>query len=499
MGLGALLIRADASPEIGAGHVMRCLALAQAWQDGGGKAVFATSQVIPAIESKILAENCEVIHVSGEIGSQADCKYTQELGRHYSAEWIVLDGYCFDSNYRKSMKEAGFKLLVIDDLGVSGDYSDIILNQNLHAKQSMYPDRNRDTVCLLGPRFALLRREFAKAEFEGRHARGMATRVLVMMGGTDPHNVSKEVVQAVAALSINSLRVKVVVGPGNRHTDALRRLCSTKSEIQVIVNPSSVAELMKWADLAISAAGSTIWELCWFGVPSVLVSTADNQAGGAEELSRRGLAIYPGRYQDISWPTLAQVVRDLLLSAERRESMSEAASALVDGQGAERAVNALRSHGMKLRRVTRDDSMLLWNWVNDPQVRAASFHSEPISEAEHSRWFEAKLNNPNTAIYVAEDGGGTALGHLRFEWSREDDAEISISIAAGKRGSGIACTLIRKATEMAARDVGLRQFHAYIKPENRASIRAFEKAGFSGFETVAKGIHCCMTTDPRND
>ena len=499
MGLGTMLVRADASPKIGAGHVMRCLALAQAWQDAGGKAVFAMSQVIPAIEAKIRTENCELLCIPGGIGSQSDCKYTQGLGRQYLAEWVVLDGYCFDSKYRQDLKDAGFKLLVIDDLGFSDDYSDVILNQNLHAKQSMYPNRHRDSMCLLGPRFALLRREFETGVSSEKPARSTGTRVLVMMGGTDPQNVSEKVVCALASLPAGSLDVRLVVGSGNPHTDTFRCLCSDKSNVQVVVNPSSVADLMLWADIAVSAAGSTVWELCGFGVPSILISTAENQVDGAQELARLGLSRYLGRCQDVSWPQLTQEVRDLLSSRERRESMSRATRALVDGRGAERAVNALQSHGMKLRRVTRDDSMLLWTWVNDPTVRAASFHSEPISKEEHSQWFEATIKNPNTAIYVAEDSGGTAIGHLRVEWSREDDAEISISIAAGKRGSGIACTLIRRATERAAREVGLRQFHAYIKPENRASIRAFEKAGFSGFEMAAKGIHCCMTTDLRND
>src|SRR5438270_10410528 len=159
MSLRSLLIRADASVAIGAGHVMRCMALAQAWQGGGGRAVFAAAQIIPAVARKLQEEGFEVVAIGAEIGSKHDAVRTQELARERHAEWVVVDGYQFDSEYQARIKDAGFRLLFLDDVGRRGRYSaDIILNQNIHAREEIYADREQHTRCLLGPGFALLRR-----------------------------------------------------------------------------------------------------------------------------------------------------------------------------------------------------------------------------------------------------------------------------------------------------------------------------------------------------
>lgn len=477
MGLGSLLIRADAGPEIGVGHVMRCLALAQAWQDQGGGVVFALAKPAPAIEEKLRAENYVVDSLSEKIGSNEDASRTITIARRYAAQWIILDGYRFDSDYQRMIKDAGLKLLSIDDLGGSKTYfADLILNQNIHAVRAMYVNRQSYSRCLLGPRFALLRREFRSVP--AREQKTEARRVLITMGGSDPGNATARVLEALRVVT-EPLEIKVVAGPANSFAENLPGNSSAAHQLQVISNPNSMADLMSWADVAASAAGSTVWEMCRIGLPAILISIADNQVPGAEELNRKGIAIYLGSAENTQSSDIASAVVELLRSPERRTEMSRAGQELVDGYGAERVVSAMRILPLRIRRATQEDCWLLWEWVNDPQVRAASFNGDAISREDHAAWFARKMHSADAAIYIAEDLGGVPVGQFRVEWSGDKSAVIDISVAPEKRGSGIATSIIAEGARMALREAGLQQLHAYIKPANSPSQRAFEHACFT--------------------
>ena len=477
MGLGALLIRADAGCDIGVGHVMRCLALAQAWQDQGGSAIFALAKTAPAIEEKLRTENCIVESVPGRIGSNEDAGCTAGLGRRHAAAWIVLDGYRFDPNYQGTIKDIGFKLLMIDDLGGSQAYfADLILNQNVHAAEAMYPNRQGQSRCLLGSRFALLRREFRSVPV--REQRTEARRVLITMGGSDPGNATARVLDALRAIP-ERLEVKVVVGPANSSAEGLTRALPGAHQIQIISNPDFMVDLMSWADIAVSAAGSTVWEMCRLGLPAILISIADNQEPGAEELGRKGIAVYLGPRENARSSDITNAVVEVLRSPERRTRMSRAGQRLVDGRGAERVVTALQASPLRIRRATQEDCWLLWQWVNDPQVRAASFNSQAISREDHAAWFARRLNSTDSAIYIAEDSSGVPVGQFRVEWHGDKGAVVDISVAPEKRGAGIASSIIAEGAQTALREGGLQQLHAYIKPANSASQRAFESAFFT--------------------
>ncbi len=159
---GTLLIRADASIPAGTGHVMRCLALAQAWQDAGGDVGFVMAESTSSIEGRLAGETCPVESISAVAGSQDDASRTIVLARERQAEWIVVDGYQFGADYQRALKDAGLRVLFLDDYGHARRYSaDLVLNQNVCASTAIYGDREAQTRLLLGPRYSLLRREFA--------------------------------------------------------------------------------------------------------------------------------------------------------------------------------------------------------------------------------------------------------------------------------------------------------------------------------------------------
>src|SRR2546422_2792229 len=197
---------------MGTGHIMRCLALAQAWQDAGGQPVFAMTESLPALDARLEAERFSIEHLDAAPGSDSDAQQTAQLAGRLSAHWVVLDGYHFDECYERSVKKHGPQLLVMDDYG-HGPHTeaDLLVNQNLHANGSVYVGPNEHRRLLLGPGYALLRREFIRCRSWKREVPEVASKLLVTLGGTDADNVTLKVIQALEQQSAD-LETVVVMG-----------------------------------------------------------------------------------------------------------------------------------------------------------------------------------------------------------------------------------------------------------------------------------------------
>jgi UDP-2,4-diacetamido-2,4,6-trideoxy-beta-L-altropyranose hydrolase len=270
-----------------------------------------------------------------------------------------------------------------------------------------------------------------------------------------------------------------VVGGSNPHFTRLQKTAA-QSPVRITVrrDVSNMAELMAAADAAISAAGSTCWELCLLGLPALLADVAHNQTALARELHRRGCAIHVGD-RTVPVEKIADQMERLLRSYELRQSLSQRSRELVDGNGSRRAVSVLRGAAhLRLRRARTDDSSLLWKWANDPEVRAASFSSDPISWETHAAWFAEKLGQDKSLIWIAEDEVETPFGQIRFDLNPGGEAELHISLVKEKRGCGLAVPLIEAGVRKAFSSANCERVHAFVKPWNAASIRAFERVGF---------------------
>ena len=285
-----LIIRADASRKIGTGHVMRCLALAQFCQGIDIRIVFVMAMDAGPLFERLKQEGIELRRIDTVPGSDDDAKQTAGIAHSENAGWLVLDGYHFTAKYQKAIKGADLKLLVIDD-NCEQDYyyADYILNQNIHAEESLYPPEKREsyTKLLLGTKYCLLRREFLKYKDFKREIPEKTKNILVTMGGSDPDNDTCKVLEALKQIKDPELNIKVVVGGGNPHYEEVKRgvdLLIDKTEI--IINAQNMPELMMWADLAISAAGSTVWEMCFLKLPFIALVIAENQRGIGEYIKK---------------------------------------------------------------------------------------------------------------------------------------------------------------------------------------------------------------------
>jgi spore coat polysaccharide biosynthesis predicted glycosyltransferase SpsG len=233
-------------------------------------------------------------------------------------------------------------LLVIDDTAHLNKYhADIILNQNINAEQLRYPV-DRRTRLLLGLRYLLLRPEFAKQPVWVSESPENARRLLVTLGGADFDNQTMRVINAIEEINIDGLEAKIVVGPANRHLKELQtRVKRSKIPIQLKVNTSRMAVLMSWADLAITAGGSTCWELACIGLPALVIILTENQMAVAKGLHEKGAVTNLGWYHDLSTDQIAQAVEHLLLNAAKRKKMAAVSRKLVDGRGTARVLRNL--------------------------------------------------------------------------------------------------------------------------------------------------------------
>ena len=339
-----LVIRTDAGTRIGMGHLMRCLALAQAWKDDGGQVVFITACQGESLLQRLREEKFD-IHVLGHSHPDStDWDCTKNILAAYPSAWVVLDGYHFDEVYHQRVKEAEHRLLVIDDRAhLKHYYADILLNQNLHAEQLRYSCEPY-TRLLLGTHYVLLRGEFLGWKDWRRDIPEVAGRVLVTLGGGDPENHTLKVIQALGKIDVPGLEASVVVGASNPHADVLEAaIGQSHIPIRLIRNAENMPELMAWADVAVSAAGSTVWELMFMGMPAILISVADNQKRIAERAEDSSAAIHVNHRSAGWYENTADALQSLILDAKMRSTFSYEGRSLVDGLGRTRVIEAIRA------------------------------------------------------------------------------------------------------------------------------------------------------------
>jgi UDP-2,4-diacetamido-2,4,6-trideoxy-beta-L-altropyranose hydrolase len=341
--LPPLLLRADADAATGAGHVMRSLALAQAWQTRGGTAVFLSRCEAPGLRERIQVAGIGLIPLEERHPAASDLETTIAMLSRMPTSFVALDGYHFDFEYQRALRKAGNQTLVIDDTAHCARYcADIIVNQNLGASQLSY-HCDPDTVLLLEPRYALLRPEFLVRREWQREICKTANKLLVTLGGGDSDNVTLKVIEALRRLDGAGLETRIAAGPANPHLETLREAASAlSSRNEILASVSDMASLMAWADVAVTAGGSTSWELACMGLPSVTIVLAENQKRSVEELVAAGVTASAGWHEHVSAEHLTDKLGQLLQDPVQRFRMSEHGRALVDGKGVDRVATVLR-------------------------------------------------------------------------------------------------------------------------------------------------------------
>lgn len=480
-----LLIRADAGISVGLGHAIRCMALAQSWQDAGGFVVYAMRDGGDIFAERLSAQGMKLLKLTEQVGSREDALATVRIASKLGIEWVVLDGYQFEAGFQQILKTAGLRLLCIDDEAKVGHFhADIVLNQNPHACEADYRNREPHTCLLLGPQYALLRREFQVWRDWQGEVPHVAKNVLIMMGGSDQGNVTLAVLRALENLSHLGIGVTIAVGDANPHLRSIRA-AAHESRVPVTVEHAvvDIPRLLSSTDLAVSASGSSCYELAFMRVPSIVLALAENQRKVAEYLHDLG-AVSNWPAEDIlNAKALGEHIASVAVNRNQRKRMAAVGRSVVDGGGCDRVVKVMKDRRPAIakkflfRKATLQDRTWLWRVANDQEARAASLSREPIPYEKHIVWFESVLSDKHRLLLIVNGYKDQVLGYVRFDFN-DDIATMSINLEKSFRGLGLATPIIEEACGAMFDQTAVRQVVAYVKTENKASFSAFARASF---------------------
>ena len=498
------IFRTDASLQIGTGHVMRCLTLAKALRDRAAKCTFICREHEGNLMEKIQQEGFEFIaltkstelHVTDDaneqvlvhakwlgVSWQSDALQTIEALGAERVDWLVVDHYALDKRWEEMLRPHAKKIMVIDDLADQGHDCDLLLDQNLVTNfetryQHLLPEH---CATLLGPQYALLQSEYAELHPRTPLRTGPVKRILVFFGGSDLHNISGRTVSAFLKLKRDDIKLDVVVSSYSPHAAAIQELTQLHANIIVHDALPSLAPLMLQADLAIGASGATSWERCCLGLPSMVISLAENQKPIAAELHQRGLVRWLGHYDAVTDDVLVEALQ-AAIDDKALESWSRACIAVTDGGGTQRVASVLTLNSetkLQARLARLDDEALLLHWANDPLVRANAFNSEAIAIDTHQKWFYTRLRDPEGCkIYIVETEDGLPIGQVRFE-RVENEWEIHYSLASFARGLGLAKNLLSVAIKRFRVGQNGAQVFGRVKQGNLPSQKVLEELGFT--------------------
>ena len=341
---------------------MRCLALADALRLHGAHSVFLCRDHVGHLHQVIQDRGYSLMSLGGVstlhpttaeatyekwlgVDSQRDADDTRTLISGLALDWLVVDHYGLDAIWEHSLRPTCGQIMVVDDLANRDHAGDVLLDQNLGKTPANYFTWVSETCkLLLGPKYAMLRPEFAdlRAKSLSRRNQGHLRRLLITMGGVDLQNATGAVLEALHAWAPSAkLEVKVVMGPTApwRH-QVIEQARQLSFPTEVLVNVQGMADLMCEADLVIGAAGSTAWERCCLGLPTLQLVLAENQRPIANALDRSGATQLLDEFDLVA--SLSDSMEQLMQDPARLLSMSRAASLLVDGLGTYRVARFLK-------------------------------------------------------------------------------------------------------------------------------------------------------------
>ncbi|WP_025111954.1 UDP-2,4-diacetamido-2,4,6-trideoxy-beta-L-altropyranose hydrolase [Pseudomonas sp. H1h] len=483
-----VLIRADASPTIGSGHIARCLTLARVLRKQGSQVAFACRRLPGHRLDALHAEGFETFAlperypaedpqqaIESMLPWQADIDALASLLEgHAGFDWIIADHYGLDHHWQTAARRWAPRIAAVDDLATRQYSVDLLLNQNLSGLSENYaPLLPEGCRTLLGPRYAMLREEFVCPAIE---IKPKARRVLVNFGGFD---AAMQTHHAMLALQgFTDLEVDFVAGADNPAWAQMQALAETRPLWRLHSFVSDFQQRMSAADLFIGAGGGTSWERAALGLPTLCIAVSNNQQANGEAMAAAGAHVFLGAREQVSVEQLRDAIGFVVDNVYLRQSLAERSRQLVDGRGALRVAAALAGAVLTLRTATLDDARLLFEGRNAEAVRRWSLDSDAIEWPQHLHWLNASLRNPQRLLLIAEADDGP-VGVLRYDL-RGFEAEVSLYLLEGRFGLGWGRALLARGEAFVRTHWSpLTAITAQVLPGNRPSLNVFRDAGFT--------------------
>jgi len=492
-----IIIRADASLSIGTGHIMRCLTLAhELHHNHHSKKVSITfiCRKLPLfLKTKITPSPFKIIELKGNDGNTewnqirdaAQC--IELLSELPKADLLIQDHYQLNMPWQELLQPYYHKLLVIDDLANRKHKANFLLDQTFDRHPQDYqPWLNKDCQLLAGKTFILLRKEFieliATAKKQRKQTREIRN-ILLSLGGMDPDNISQVIVNAIIVLSTNStsenhLSLDLVMSSSAPYLANIKQLIKPYGWINMHIDSNHMASLMLKANIAIGACGSSAWERCSLGLPTLSVQLAENQALVSKNLANHGAIIDLGLGSDVTTKKIINALKLLINDNDNYQLMVEKCFQCCDGKGAHRVstevIKPSDAEQVQLTLATLADCEAIFQWQSDKNLRKFFKQPETPTWQEHSKWFENNLSNSSSSLYVI-CSNDTAVGTLRLDQQVKNEYEVSILIKPTAQGKGLGLHALNQLPLLIKNGI----FFADIHKDNISSHNIFLKAGFS--------------------
>lgn len=488
-----IAIRVDASVQIGTGHFMRCLTLADKLRQRGAQVRFISRHLPEHLRSMLVTKGHEFALLNSVQNDAVldELAHTPWLGVNQALDvadsiqalsdrfwdWLVVDHYALDAYWESALRQTARNILAIDDIADRQHDCDMLLDQNLYADMSSRYGGKVPAHCqlLLGPRYALLRDEFRQLRQETKQCNGSVKRILIFFGGIDAENYTGCAINALSEIGIPDLHVDVIIGSQHPCCKQIEAACAQAGFI-CYVQTDKMAALMVTADLAIGAGGIAIWERCCLGLPALTICVADNQRKQIADAASEGI-LYAPEVRGELIHVIKRHMSALMENSCLRHIISRNGMQAVDGCGALRVVRSLGCTGIEIRVARHDDSEKLFEWRNHPAVRAVSRNANLIDWESHQRWFASVLSAPDRLLLIGQREG-EPVGVVRFD-IQGDEVEVSIYLVPGVQQEGQGRDVLQSAERwFAANRPDVRKIRAHVLGGNERSQRLFVGAGY---------------------
>lgn len=469
----------EAGKKVGFGHLTRCISLYEAFDENN----IDTELIIDGDDS------CEIM-LNEKKYKRFNWVDNKEMlfVEIMDSDIVVVDSYLAKEDFYRQLSKQVNLAVYIDDNKRINYPAGVVVNISIYAKELDYP-RKKEIRYILGPRFALLRKEYWN--IPQKTINNVVENILVTFGGNDSKNMTFKILNKLNT-DFPQLLKYVIIGQAFTNIEELENIRDARTTFIYSPDAETMKKFMLKSDIAISAGGQTLYELARTATPTVAICVAENQRLALEAWDKKGFIEYLGWHEKAE-EHVSEAIKNIAPTTERKKR-GEIGKKFIDGQGARKLIKELLKFSkldiennpadeIFLESLKDGDVVDLFNWRNNPQVRKNFFNPDEITWHEHKKWFDSIIKDNSATIYMAFQEK-KKIGTIRYE---DKGSFISVSVMLNPifMGQGLGAQIIKLGTEKLAREQKpSKLIVAEIKEDNIASIKAFTKAGYRKNDTV---------------
>lgn len=472
------IFRVDADSSIGIGHLMRCLTLANKLSDFGFITAFICKKNTDLYKNFITNSGSLYFSIQDQPDNLSisteyyDAKETLSICRNFDVVALIVDSYNLGLNWELEIRRTINKVIVIDDLANRDHDCFILLDSTLDRRSDEYINQvNADAKILTNSKFCILREEFYHLKdraIEKRSKTKEIGSILLNFGGSDPMMHTVLIYGLIRELDA-FIKIKIIISKACKSLNNILKISDNDKHVEVYVDTDEVAEIMLNSDLSIGALGTTSWERCCLGLPSIALISAENQRHNASLLNEKKTIILSNE---------SDFKRDLKRIIENRDGMEvwrnmvSACFNICDGKGVYRVCREILKFSFSLVDFVMKDSQDLYDWQLEGTARLFSRNKQKPEIKEHQKWVEESLRDSQRRMWILKVKGINA-GYVRLD-DIGNIEEVSILISEKFRNIGLASFAIREVKNRSKYNLVL----AYVDSNNIDSINLFLRSGF---------------------